>query len=177
MANERDRAPELTNRLLIAVAGTISAQWEKFTAWLVTGLAATLALIIANLDKAKDMLEPASLSYAIKIFVAILLMHTVQRVLAIAVASGVDQMANPAIKDLQPPITPTESAALLANIEAAYFPPFSWMIRGAFRKIRQGELIHIGTRVVRLSLTGTLLAVVQVGLALWLVWVIAKGLA
>jgi hypothetical protein len=48
----------------VSVAGTISAQWEKFTGWLVTGLAATLALIVSNLDKAKDMLQPSSVSFA-----------------------------------------------------------------------------------------------------------------
>src|SRR5215207_4854121 len=73
------RVPELSNRLLIGIAGTVADQWEKFTGWLVAGLGATLALIVANLDKAKDMLQAPSVSYAIKVFVAILIVHTAQK--------------------------------------------------------------------------------------------------
>lgn len=171
-----DRVGDLTNRVLINVAGTIAAQWEKFTGWLVAGLAAALALIIANLDKTNGMIHGATATTAIKIFVAILIVHTLQKILAIVVASAAAGMEKPSLKDLTPPINDLEASRLLENIEDAYFFPFSCMIHDAFRRIRKGELAHIGTRVVRLALISSLLALVQVGLAIWIVWVIARGL-
>jgi hypothetical protein len=50
------------------------------------------------------------------------------------------------------------------------------MIRDAFRRMRNGEVTHVGIRVIRLALIATIAAAVQVGLSVWLVWVIAKGL-
>lgn len=171
-----DRVEELTNKMLINIAGTIASQWEKFTGWLVAGLAAALALIIANLDKTNGMIHAATATTAIKFFVAVLIVHTLQKILAIVVASAAAGMEKPPLKDIAPPLNQVEASMLLDKVEDAYFFPFSCMIHGTLRRVRKGELAHVGTRIVRLALLSSLLALVQVGCSVWIVWVIARGL-
>ncbi|RYF61519.1 MAG: hypothetical protein EOO27_01670 [Comamonadaceae bacterium] len=170
------RAAVLANQTMIGVAGTIASQWEKFTGWLVAGLGAALALIVANLDKTKDMLPASTASQAIKIFVVILMVHTLQKVLSIAVASAAASEEKQVLAKLDPPLTAEEAAGVLDHVEDAYFFPFSCMISDAFRRIRRGELVHVGRRIIRLALVSTVLAGAQVCLAVWLVWGIARGL-
>lgn len=170
------RAGWLGSKVLIGIAGTVARHWEKFTGWLVAGLAASLALIIANMDKTKDMLPAASVSQAVKIFVVILVVHTLQKILAIVVASAADAEQKDVIAKATPPLTKEEAKALIGHIEGSYFFPFSLMIRATIRRLEKGDFIHVGRRIVRLALVSTLLAGVQVVLAVWAVSVIARGL-
>lgn len=165
-----------SNKLLITIAGIMAEQWEKFTGWLVTGIAATLALIIANADKTTALLQVASVKYAIKIFIAILVVHAVQRILAIAIASGVAgfekfQKPDGAVLDQR------QALEVIDTLEDAYFFPFSCMIHSMLRRVRKSELTHVGKRILRLALTSVLLAGVQVCLAVWAVWKIGNGLS
>ena len=175
-AQSTQRTAVLASKVLIGTAGTIAGQWEKFTGWLVAGLGASLALIIANMDKTKDMLPAASVSQAVKIFIALLLVHTVQKILAFVVASAVDADQKEVIAKASPPLNQQEAIVMLDHIEESYFFPFSCMIHGAFGRIRKGELIHVGRRIIRFALASTLLAAMQVLLAVWAVSVIARGL-
>ena len=170
------RAGLLATKMLSGLAATLAGHWEKFTGWLVAGLGASLALIIANMDKAKDMLPAATVSQAVKIFVWLLVVHTVQKILAIVVISAFDASKDDTTSKAEPPVTVAEAAALINHIEASYFFPFSLMITASFNRLRNGDFIHVGRRIIRLALASTLLAMVQVVLAVWAVWVIARGL-
>lgn len=176
---EEDNSPRvqvMTNKSLTGVANIVAGQYEKFTGWLVAGLGAALTLLVSNLDKTKDMIAPASVSYAIKIFVAILVAHTVQKILAIIVTSGVTAQENSAGANMDPPLTMAELYAFLSNLESAYPWPMKLMIRKSFARLRKGELTFFGKRLAQLSLCSAGLAALQVVLAIWAVLVIARGL-
>lgn len=176
MDAQEARTQLLANKALVAIAGTVASSWEKFTGWLVAGLGASLALIIANLDKTKDVLSVASVSQATRIFFAILVLHAVQKILAVAVAGAVASDEKEALAKADPPLNESEALAIIAHIEKSYFFPFSLMIRKTLQRIRSGDLVHVGRLVVRLALASTLLAVGQLLLAPWAVWVISRGL-
>jgi hypothetical protein len=170
------RVQLLANKALVAIAGTVASSWEKFTGWLVAGLGASLALIIANLDKLKDVLSVASVSQATRIFFVILVLHAVQKILAVAVAGAVASDEKAVLAKPDPPLEDSEALAIINHIEKSYFFPFSLMIRRTLRRMRNGDLVHVGQLVVRLALASTLFAVGQLLLALWAVWVISRGL-
>jgi len=166
----------MTNKSLVGIASIVAAQYEKFAGWLVAGLGASLALLVSNLDKTKDMIQPASVSYAIKIFVAILVAHTAQKILAIVVSSGATSLQSAVGAVMEPPLTMPELSAYLANLENAYPWPMKGMVRSSFNRMRKGELTFFGKLIAQLSLWSAGLAALQIALAIWLVLVISRGL-
>ncbi|MDP9908929.1 hypothetical protein J2W27_001031 [Variovorax boronicumulans] len=170
------RVQVMTNKSLVGVASIVAAQYEKFAGWLVAGLGASLALLVSNLDKTKDMIQPASAGYAIKIFVAILIAHTAQKILAIVVSSGATSLQSDAAAGMEPPLTMPELSAFLANLENAYPWPLSAMVRRSFNRMHKGKLTFFGKMIARLSLWSAGLAALQILLAIWLVLVLARGL-
>lgn len=170
------RVQHLTTKVLVRVAAIAATEYEKFAGWLVAGLGAALALLVSNLDKTKGMIETASVSYAIKIFVAILIAHTAQKILVIIVTSGSSAQRDGAIFEMQPPLTGPELSAFFTNMESAYPWPMRWAISKGLARIQKGELIFFGKWLAGCALFSAGLAVAQVLLAIWAVLVIAKGL-
>ena len=78
-ASPRPFMPGVVHEMLMGVVGTVVEKWEKPAAWLLTGFAAVVALMVANYDKAAGLIGAGTLHVVALLFFLAVLAHAVQQ--------------------------------------------------------------------------------------------------
>lgn len=123
-------------RTMIGLAGPISEQYR----WMLTGIAAMLAVIIGNLNSIQDVVNTSMLKVSISLLVASLLLASVAYLLSMAL-----RVRSETISRLET-ILGTEGAknvlsqikmepkTLQMEMSKPFFGPLGWLMRSAARK-------------------------------------------
>ena len=123
-------------RTMIGLAGPISEQYR----WMLTGIAAILAVIIGNLKSIGDVVESSMLKASIALLVASLLLASVAYLLSVAL-----RMRSETMNQLEAVLGTDAAQNVLSqiqmepremNIEMSkpFFGPMGWLMRSAARK-------------------------------------------
>jgi hypothetical protein len=167
----------ISNRVLTVMAAAVSSEHDKFTGWLVAGLGAALAWLLAN-GKA-SLIGSDALKIAVRIYLVIIICHALQRMAGAIVASSVaaGDRAMALLKDDPLMETPPELVArVLDRLEDAFLWPFSIIVRRSYLKLKAGRLDTSGRLLVRLAQTQTYLMAIQVLLGVGVVATLTIGL-
>lgn len=162
------------HRTQLTVAEIVASRYDKLTGWLVAGMGAALTLMISNIDKTTTILSTNSVRTALKIFVGLLVLHMVQRVLALFVETAALVQEKMTKEDLSSLTGLSDLFTFLTILERPTFPPFSWVVARTFNQARRGVLM--GGRIVQVVQAIILLAIAQVACAIWALTVIVRGL-
>ena len=88
MKPSESQATVLAGQVLLVATQKVSASFDSFSGWLVTGFGAVVALFIANLEAVSKFASLASIKCAASLFVASAVLAVVDKLLAAFIAAG-----------------------------------------------------------------------------------------
>lgn len=156
------------NALQLAAASAIVTHWEKLSAWVVAGFAAAAALIMSHYPEAVALTSPGTVKSVLLMFIAVAVLHVVQRLLGTSVLIGVASSTE-AAKITAPKLTQDEARLMLDCMARAVLWPMRLFVRASYRRMLAGDITHFGKITSWMAQGSMVAALLQVLLGLWAV--------
>lgn len=159
----------MANELLLAVAAKSAASLDSFAGWMLAGFAASLALIIANIDNITALGLVASLRFAVVLLLVAAVLGLLQKYIAVSIIAaaegasvgraGSDRAIGQGIH--------IDVRWVLQEIDRAALPPFRRFVRRSFQKLEAGDFSVCGRTTARWAQVQGLLVLLEASVCLW----------
>ena len=156
------------NRLLSAASDAIVTQWERLSSWVVAGFAAALALIMSNYAQVIEMTSPGTVKAILRMFVAVTVLHIIQRLLATMVQAGAAS-GKEAGTVKAPEMSQEQARLMLDGMAGAMWWPIRPLVRASYRRMIAGDITHVGTYITYMAQGSMVAALLQMLLGVWAV--------
>ena len=162
----------------LAATRRVSEALPQFSTWLLGGLAAAFALIIANVETVSKFIAITHIRFGLLVFLASLALAVIVTYLSTIVRAGL--AAQDDGESLARKIA-TSSAKLDINLymkeyERGLLPPVRWIAHSAMKKTKAGDVVAGARMIAKLSQLQALLVVLQGVLAVLAISALACGL-
>jgi len=177
-----DDLPELhervtAGRLLSLVAAHVSEQMGSFGSWLLIGVGATYSLVLANLASVQQFVALSSIRTGLLMLLFAVIFGVLQRWLAaiVGASSAAAEKADKIGRDLAEQGVDIDPKVLFREMERGTFYPAKWIVRSSNEKVITGDFAAGGRISAGISQIQSFLVLIQVGLSVSAVAVIACG--
>lgn len=162
-------------RVMFSVSETMVTQYEKYSGWLVTGFAASVALMVANFDRAVEITSLGTVRNILWLFFAAAALQALQRLVGIFVMSATNgakvgeslALSGMKVKDVEP---------MLKWVEASFPRPLRHFLVRINRQTLRGDLMMMPRWMIRVAFACGFLALMQALLVLRSIWVLIQAL-
>lgn len=159
-ASPRPFMPGVVHEMLMGVVGTVVEKWEKPAAWLLTGFAAVVALMVANYDKAAGLIGAGTLHVVALLFFLAVLAHAVQQFFSTLVQAGV--AGGKVGRELKlDGLNKSEFHELLDGLVAAYPWPMKRFLRSRYDELLEHGLAPMSRLMALMTATVVWSVVIQ----------------
>jgi hypothetical protein len=158
-----------TFKLMFTVNGRTSKGFLSFSSWLITGFAAIVAVLIANLDAAISHTSAITVTEVIRLFIYAAIVHFCQRFIGLFIETqcGGAQSSND-----NPPPALLNFDMFFADMRRGLFWPGTYFLDWTINKLRKGDFLALPVLGMRLNqLQGVLVlwqSYLAVQSALWI---------
>ncbi|MGJ7483738.1 hypothetical protein ACSFA2_00675 [Variovorax sp. LT2P21] len=174
-AEPRPNIPVATHQMIIGVVGTIAEKWEKPAAWLLTGFAAVVALIISNYDKAAGLLGARAVHAVVLLFFLTAVAHAVQQIFSTLLQAGV--AGGKVGRELKlENVNEEELRQLMDGLVEAYPWPMKRFLRSKYDQLLEHGFAPFSKSMARMAATLVWSAVAQMLFGLVAVGIITWSL-
>lgn len=177
-----DEIPELHERvaagkLLSLVASHVSEHIGSFGSWLLIGVGATYSLVLANLASVQQFVSLLSIRTGLLLLLAAVIFGVLQRWLAaiVGASSALAEKGEKIGRELSEQEIEIDFKVLFREIERGIYYPAKWIVQRSYNKVLSGDLAAAGRMCAGISQIQSFLVLIQVGLAVSAIAVIAYG--
>lgn len=164
-------------RLLALGAAHVSEQLGSFGSWLLIGVGATYALVLANLAAVQQFVWLSTIRTGLVLLLVAVVLGVLQRGLAaiLSASSASAEKAEQIGRELAERGIEIDFKVLFREIERGTFYPAKWIIRRSCNHISEGDFAASGRQSAGIAQIQSLLVLAQVGFAVSAIAVIAWG--
>ena len=153
-------------RLLSTTAAQISGRLDAFCGWLLFGVGAAYALVLAHWAELQALVAPHTLQVSLRLLLGAIVVGIFQRWLAAMVAASfaTAEKAGQLGAELAAQGIELDFTVVFREMERGLFYPAKWLARSSFKKAIAGDLAAGGRLAAYISQIQSWLALVLVGL-------------
>jgi hypothetical protein len=167
--NEHDAA----GQSLISAAREVNKSLKSFSEWLIAGVGAAFALLIANVEKVSQFTCVSYVHIALLLLLIGLAVSVVARLLSTMVSASLGSYGTGVAiaKKIKDSGRPFDVNVFIGEFERGLFPYQRWLTKKSMAKAKAGDSVASARMIAKLSqvqamlvLTETLLVIVALGL-------------
>ena len=164
-------------RLLSTTAAQISDKLDTFCGWLLFGVGAAYALVLAHWAELQALVAPHTLQVSLRLLLSAIVVGIFQRWLAAMVAASfaTAEKAGQLGSELAAQGTKLDFRVVFREMEKGLFYPAKWLARSSFKRAIGGDLAAGGRLAAYISQIQSWLALLLVGLVVVAVAVTVAG--
>lgn len=164
-------------RLLSTTAAQVSGRLDAFCSWLLFGVGAAYALVLAHWAGLQGLVASHSLQLSLALLLAAIVVDIFQRWLAAMVAAScaTAERAGQLGAELAARGIDLEFSVVFSEMERGLFYPARWIARSSYKKAMAGDLAAGGRLAAYISQVQSWLALSLVGLVVAAVAVTVLG--
>lgn len=163
---------------LLAATRRVSEALPQFSTWLLGGLAAAFALVIANVETVSKFIAITHIRFGLLVFLASLALAVIVTYLSTVVRAGLaaQEDGESLGKKIAASSAKLDLNLYMAEYERGLLPPVRWIARSAMKKTKAGDVVAGARMIAKLSQLQALLVVLQGALAVVAIGALAFGL-
>ena len=152
---------------LLAATRRVSEALPQFSTWLLGGLAAAFALVIANVETVSKFIAITHIRFGLLVFLASLALAVIVTYLSTVVRVGLaaQEDGESLGKKIAASSAKLDLNLYMAEYERGLLPPVRWIARSAMKKTKAGDVVAGARMIAKLSQLQALLVVFQGALA------------
>lgn len=172
--SEKDAAQQT----LLAATRRVGEALPAFSTWLLGGLGASFALVVANIETVSRFIEVTHIRFGLIIFLASLGVAVLATYLSTIVkaALGAQEDGEALGKRISASAGSFDVSLFVSEYERGLLPPIRWIARSSLNKAKAGDIVAGARMIAKLSQVQALLVAGQSILALVAVGGLAFGL-
>jgi hypothetical protein len=180
MADHEPSLDEKTaaQQALIAATRRVGEALPAFSTWLLGGLGAAFALVVANIEKVSRFIEITHIRFGLVVFLISLGIAVLATYLSTIVkaALGAQEDGEALGKRMAASPCGFDVSLFMSEYERGLLPPIRWMARSSMNKAKAGDIVAGARMIAKLSQVQALLVAGQSILALVAIGGLAFGL-